>query len=74
MPGRGSVKANQAYQKSEYCIEKVIENLEVFPLASQILDTTEFAAVGFEMAIRRSIDLNALWIEPAHSNKLEKEV
>jgi hemerythrin-like domain-containing protein len=37
-----------------------IEDQEVFPLASQILSTTELAAVGLEMARRRSIDLNAL--------------
>ena len=37
-----------------------IEDQEVFPLASQILGTTELAAIGLEMARRRSIDLNAL--------------
>jgi hemerythrin-like domain-containing protein len=36
------------------------EDHDVFPLAGQILSSAELAAVGREMATRRSIDLNAL--------------
>jgi len=45
---------------STYQKHIAVEDGEVFPLAGQILSDTELAAVGIEMATRRSIDLNAL--------------
>lgn len=45
---------------STYQKHIAVEDGEVFPLAGQILSDAELAAVGIEMATRRSIDLNAL--------------
>jgi hemerythrin-like domain-containing protein len=46
--------------RSTYQKHIAVEEYEVFPLAGQILSGAELAAVGREMATRRSIDLNAL--------------
>jgi hemerythrin-like domain-containing protein len=45
---------------STYKNHIAIEDQRVFPLAGQILTDADLAAVGREMATRRSIDLNAL--------------
>ena len=45
---------------STYQKHIAVEDHEVFPLAGQILSSAELAAVGREMATRRSIDLDAL--------------
>ena len=45
---------------STYQKHIAVEDGEVFPLAGQILSAAELAAVGREMATRRSVDLNAL--------------
>lgn len=44
---------------SAYQRHIAVEDNEVFPLAGRILSDAELAAVGREMAARRSIDLNA---------------
>lgn len=46
--------------QSTYQRHIAVEDNEVFPLAGRILSGAELAAVGREMAARRSIDLNAL--------------
>lgn len=46
--------------QSTYQKHIAVEDGEVFPLAGQVLSDAELAAVGREMAGRRSIDLNAL--------------
>jgi len=45
---------------STYQNHIAVEDREVFPLAGRILSSEELAAVGREMATRRSIDLGAL--------------
>jgi hemerythrin-like domain-containing protein len=46
--------------RSTYQRHIAVEDDEVFPLAGETLTDVELAAVGREMAARRSIDLNAL--------------
>ena len=46
--------------KSTYQRHIAIEDLEVFPLAGQVLNALDLGAVGREMALRRSINLKAL--------------
>jgi hemerythrin-like domain-containing protein len=71
------VLSNQAFDRltrlldqlhSTYQRHIASEDQEVFPLASQLLDTKELATVGLEMARRRLIDLNAHGIELTHSS------
>jgi len=45
---------------STYQRHIAVEDNEVFPLAGQVLTSAELAAVGREMATRRSVDPNAL--------------
>lgn len=45
---------------STYQKHIAVEDGELFPLAGQVLSDAELAAVGLEMATRRSVDLNVL--------------
>lgn len=50
---------------STYQKHIAVEDHDIFPLAGQILNASEIANVGREMARRRSIDLNALESNPS---------